>query len=118
MSCFSPTPAITLLCFSPYDDKDVVRSPIYRPISEIWTGENSEARSSRAHDDIVFGLGVQLPGSNQSSTEKQVVAISGLVTKLDIDINVAVHLDSNGLGTNSASDVDDPAILEVEGQHV
>ena len=50
--------------------------------------------------------------------EKQVVAISDLVTKLDIDIiDVAVHLDSNRLGTNSASYVDDLAILEVEGQH-
>jgi hypothetical protein len=43
------------------------------------------------------------------------VSISDLVTKLDIDIDVAVHLDSNRLGTNSTSDVDDPAILEVEG---
>jgi hypothetical protein len=41
------------------------------------------------------------------------VSISDLVTKLDID--VAMHLDSNRLGTNSTSDVDDPTILEVEG---
>ena len=70
------------ICYSPDDDEGRVESPEYVPTSGPFVVGVLEATAG-AHtlggDDIVFGLGVQLPA------DPQVADISDRLTRMDID---------------------------------